>query len=153
VALVLEVLVNGERFTVAGEESLSMLSAHVIARGKLGSDSQGVHSNTMDKPVDICLSVSGMTSRGDRERDQHLNWGPRLALRLGDEVRITVRDDDNYESASRRTPVQHYSSSSLSARKRFLEARSLYFRLRRRYGARAEKNEKQWRRRIVSQPR
>ena len=69
-ALVLEVLVNGERFTVAGEESLSMLSAHVIARGKLGSDSQGVHSNTMDKPVDICLSVSGMTSRGDRERDQ-----------------------------------------------------------------------------------
>jgi hypothetical protein len=153
VALVLEVLVNGERFTVAGEESLSMLSAHVIARGKLGSDSQGVRSHPMDKPADICLSVSGMTSRGDRERDQHLYWGPRLALRLGDEVRITVRDEDNYESASRRTPVQSYSSSSLSLRKRYLDARSLYFRLRRRYGTRAEKKEKQWRRRIVSEPR
>jgi hypothetical protein len=152
VALVLEILVNGRRFTVAGEESLGMLSAHVIARGKLGSDSQAVRSNPMDKPVDICLSVSGMTSRGELERDEHLNWGPRLALRLGDEVRITVRDDDSYESASRRTPVQRFPSSSLSARKRFLDARSVYFRFRRRYGTWAEKQEK-LRRRVVSQPR
>jgi hypothetical protein len=107
----------------------------------------------MDKPLDIVLSVSGMTNRGERNRDEHLNWGPRLALRLGDEVRITVRDDDDYESASRRTPVQGYPSSSLSARKQFLDAKALYFRLRRRYGTWAEKKERQWRRRAASQSR
>ena len=152
-ALVLEVLVNGERFTVAGEESLSVLSAHVTARGRLGSESHAIGPNAPDKPLDIVLSVSGMTSRGERNRDEHLNWGPRLALRLGDEVRITVRDDDDYESASRRTPVQGYPSSPLSARKRFLDAKALYFRLRRRYGAWAEKKERQWRRRGASQVR
>jgi hypothetical protein len=152
VALVLEVLVNGERFTVAGEESLSVLSAQVTALGKLGAQSQA-NRHSAGKPFEIGLSVSGLTSRGRGERDEHLNWGPRLALRLGDEVRITVRDDENYDSASRRMPAQGYPSSSLSARKRFLDAKSLYFRLRRRYGTWAEKKEKQWRRRVASQVR
>ena len=152
-ALVLEVFVNGERFTVAGEESLGMLSAQVTARGTLGSESQGAGPNSADRSLDIVLSVSGLTSRGERNRDQHLNWGPRLALRLGDEVRITVRNDDDYESASRRTPVQGYPSSPLSARRRFLDAKSLYFRLRHRYGTWAEKKERQWRRRVASQSR
>jgi hypothetical protein len=146
--LVLEVLVNGERFTVAGEDSLSVLSAHVTACGKLGTESHGVRNSTHD-PADISLSVSGLTNRGRRERDEHMNWGPRLALRVGDEVRITVLQGDNYESASRRTPVQDYPSSSLSARKQFVDAKSLYFRLRGRYGTWAEKKEKQWRRRVL----
>lgn len=141
-ALVLEVLVNGERFTVAGEESLCVLSAHVTASGKLGSESHAARNSTQNR-ADISLSISGLTSRGRGERDEHMNWGPRLALRLGDEVRITVRDDDNYERASRRSPVQDYSSPSLSARKRFLDARSIYFRWRDRYGTWAEKKDRQ----------
>jgi hypothetical protein len=148
VALVLEVRVNGERFTVAGEESLCVLSAHVTACGKLGAESHGVRHST-DNPADISLSVSGLTNRGKRERDEHMNWGPRLVLRLGDEVRITVRNDDDYERASRRTPVQDYPSSGLSGRKKFVDAKSLYFRLRRRYGTWAEKKEQQWRRRVL----
>jgi hypothetical protein len=153
VALVLEVRVNGARFTVAGEESLSVLSAQVTARGRLGGESHGVGPNSPAKALDVVLSVSGMTSRGERNRDEHLNWGPRLALRMGDEVRITVRDDDDYEGASRRTPVQGYPSSPLSARKQFLDAKALYFRLRRRYGTWAEKQERQWRRRVASRSR
>ena len=148
-ALVLEVFVNGERFTVAGEESLSMLTAHVTARGKLGAESRAGRG-AADKPAEISLSVTGLTSRGRGERDEHLNWGPRLTLRLGDEVRITVRDDDSYDSASRRMPAQSYPSSSLSARKKFIDARALYFRLRRRYGTWAEKKERQGRRRVAS---
>ena len=147
-ALVLDVFVNGEKFTVAGEESLCVLSAHVAASGKLGTESHGVPPST-DAPADISLSVSGLTNRGPRKRDEHMNWGPRLKLRVGDEVRISVRDGDNYESPRRRTPAQDYPSSSLSARKRFLDARSLYFRLRRRYGTWAEKKERQWRRRVL----
>ena len=151
-ALVLEVLVNGERFTVAGEESLSALSALVTARGRLGTESEGIRPSA-DKPFEISLSVTGLTRRGSGERDEHLNWGPRAALRLGDEVRICVRDDANYDSASRRMPVQANPSSELSARRRFLDARALYFRLRRRYGTWAEKKERQWRSRAGSQPR
>ena len=147
-ALVLDVLVNGEKFAVAGEESLSVLSAYVTACGKLGAKSHGVR-HAVDNAADISLSVSGLTNRGRRERDEHMNWGPRLALRVGDEVRIVVRSGDNYESASRRTPVQDYPSSSLSARKRFVDAKSLYFRLRGRYGTWAVKKEKQWRRRVL----
>jgi hypothetical protein len=152
VALVLEVFVNGERFTVAGEESLGVLSAHVVAAGKLGTESHGPRP-AIDKPADILLNVSGRTNRGGRGRDEQLNWGPRLKLRLGDEVRITVRADDNYDSASRRKPMEDASPSAFSARKRFIEARSLYFQLRHRYGTRAEKKEKQWRRRLASQLR
>jgi hypothetical protein len=152
VALVLEVFVNGERFAVAGEESLAVLSAHVMAAGKLGTETHGQRP-AVDRLADIFLNVSGRTNRGGRERDEQLSWGPRLKLRLGDEVRITVRADDNYDSASRRKPVEDVSPSTFSARKRFIEARSLYFQLRRRYGTRAEKKEKQWRRRVASQPR
>ena len=129
-----------------------MLSAHVTARGKLGVESHATR-HSADKPFEIGLSVSGLTSRGRGEHDEHLNWGPRLTLRLGDEVRITVRDDANYDSASRRMPAQGYPSSPFSARKRFLDAKSLYFRLRGRYGTWAEKKEKQRRRRVASQVR
>lgn len=62
VALMLEVHVNGERFAVAGEESLSVLSAYVTACGKLGTESHGVRHST-DYPADISLSVSGLTNR------------------------------------------------------------------------------------------
>lgn len=152
VALVLEVLVNGERFTVAGEESLAVLSAHVMAAGKLGTETHDLRPAN-DRPADIFLNVSGRTNRGGRERDEQLNWGPRVKLRLGDEVRITVRADDNYDSASRRKPVEDASPAAFSARKRFVEARSLYFQLRGRYGTREERRVKRRRRRMAPQPR
>lgn len=63
-----------------------------------------------------------------------MNWARRLALRPGDEVRIIVREGNDYEGATRRDPVQDYPSSAAAARKRFLDAKSLYFRLRHRYG-------------------
>ena len=145
-ALILEVSVNGERFAIAGEDSLSVLSAHVTAAGKLGDASHGTR-DTADGRGDITLSVGGLTNRGKGVRDEHLNWGPRLTLSIGDTVTIRVVEGTQFDSPSRRSPTQDYPHSSLSARKRFIDAKSLYFRLRGRYGAHARKLEKQWLRR------
>src|SRR3989442_2193201 len=100
----LKLMVNDERFAVAGKESLSVLTAHVTASGKLGSESHGIRRSPTDA-ADVSLSVHGLTNRGGRERDEHMNWGKRLVLHVGDEVRIVVRDGTEYDSASRRDPV------------------------------------------------
>jgi hypothetical protein len=147
-ALILEVDVNGERFAIAGEESLSVLSAHVTAAGKLGSASSGVRRR-IDGELDVDLRVGGLTNRGNRERDEHLNWGRRLSLKPGDEVRIVVREGSDYETPSARSPVQDVPHSQMAARKRFMEAKSLYFRMRRKFGTRADKQAAQWHRRTL----
>ncbi len=145
-ALILKVTVNGERFTVAGEESLCVLSAHVSAGGKLGNASHGTR-RTVDRYAEVALSVGGLTSRGNGVRDEHLNWGPRRTLEVGDTVTIRVAEGSEFDAPSRRSPVQDYPHSSLSARKRFINAKALYFRLRGRFDVRARKLEKQWLRR------
>jgi hypothetical protein len=147
-ALILEVYVNGVKFAAAGEESLSVLSAHVTAAGKLGSESAGVRRQ-IDGERDVDLRIGGLTNRGNRERDEHLNWGRRLGLKPGDEVRILVREGSDYEMPSSRSPVQDVPHSAMAPRKRFMEAKSLYFRMRRRYGTRADKQAAQWHRRIM----
>jgi len=146
VALILEVSVNSERFTVAGEESLCVLGAHVSAGGKLGDASHGTR-HTVDSRGEVMLSVSGLTSRGKGVRDEHLNWGPRHTLAVGDTVTIRVVEGSEFDVPSRRSPVQDYPHSSLSARKRFIDAKSLYFRLRGRFDVHARTLEKQWLRR------
>lgn len=145
-ALVLEVSVNGERFTVAGEESLCVLGAHVSAGGKLGDLSHGTR-HTPDSRGEVSLSVGGLTNRGKGVRDEHLNWGPRLSLSIGDTVTIRIAEGSKFDSPTRRSSVQDYPHSLLSARKRFIDAKSLYFRLRSRYGVHARNLERQWRRR------
>jgi hypothetical protein len=147
-AVILEVSVNGEQFAVAGEESLSVLSTHVTAVGKLGAESSGVKKR-LDGGIEIDLSVGGLTNRGNRRRDEHLNWGSRRALKMGDEVRIVVREGVDYAPATGRHATRDVPQSPRSARKRFMEAKSLYFRLRRKYGTREEKVEKQQQRRLI----
>jgi hypothetical protein len=147
-AVIMEVHVNGERYAVAGEESLSVLSTIVTAAGKLGADSAGV-KRRLDGAPDIDLRVGGLTHRGGRRRDEHLNWGKRHALKAGDEVRIVVREGTDYAPPSERHATRDAPASPRSPRKRFMEARSLYFRLRGRYGAREEKLDRRQRRRLM----
>ena len=147
-AVIMEVFLNGERVAVAGEESLSVLSTHVTAAGKLGTESAGV-KRRIDGAVDIDLHVGGLTNRGNRRRDEHLNWGPRRSLKTGDEVRILVREGTDYAPATGRHATRDVPHSPRSARKRFMEAKSLYFRLRRKYGTREEKVEKRQQRRLI----
>lgn len=146
--IVLRVVVNGEEFVLAGEESMGVLSVHVTAVGKLGPKSE---SNGGRRGADshIDLSVGGMTSRGDRRKDEHLRWGPRLPLEPGDTVRIEVLDTSDFQSPTSRYKTDTSSSHGLTARRRWEEARSLYFRLRDRFGSRSEKEAARFHRQII----
>jgi hypothetical protein len=147
-AVIMEVYVNGERFAVAGEESLSVLSTILTAAGKLGTESAGV-KRRLGGAFDVDLRVGGLTSRGGRRRDEHLNWGKRHALKPGDELRVLIREGTDYTPATERHATRDMPKSSRSPRMRYMEAKSLYFRLRQKYGTRDEKIEKQQRRRVM----
>lgn len=151
-SILLRVLVNGEEFVVAGEASLSVLSAHVSAVGKLGPESHGTRRHP-DLPANIDLSVGGLTNRGDRRKDEHLRWGKRLPLEPGDTVVIEVLEGEPSQAASGRSAADTSSSHGLTARRRWLNARSLYFRLRARFGTRAEKQDARFRRHVIKTTR
>jgi hypothetical protein len=146
--IVLRVVVNGEEFVVAGEDSMGVLSAHVSAVGKLGpkSESTGGRGGA-DSHID--LSIGGMTSRGDRRKDEHLRWGPRLPLEPGDTVTIEVLDSADFQSPTSRYKTDTSSSHGFTARRRWEEAKSLYFQLRNRFGSRSEKEAARFRRHII----
>ena len=146
--IVLEVHVNGERFVLAGEDSMSVLSAHVTAVGKLGPESHGARRKTTGD-ADIDMRVGGLTSRGGHRKDEHLQWGPRLALKPGDEVTIKVLESETFDIASDRSPADGNFHSSSAARARWMEARSLYFRHRSRFAPRAEKQDARYRRQAM----
>lgn len=147
-AIIMEVYVNGQRYAIAGEESLSVLSTIVTAAGKLGTESAGV-KRRLDGAADIDLRVGGLTNRGGRRRDEHLNWGKRHSLKAGDEVRVLVREGTDYAPATERHATRDMSGSARSPRMRFMAARSLYFRMRRKYGTREDRLDTRQRRRLM----
>jgi hypothetical protein len=146
--IALRVVVNGEEFVIAGEASMSVLSAHVTAVGRLGPESQGARHPRRPEP-DIDLSVGGLTSRGDRRKDEHLRWGKRLPLEPGDTIVIEVLETENFQSPTSRHSADTSSSHGTTARQRWANAKSLYFRLRERFGTRAEKQDARYRRHII----
>ena len=146
--IVLEVHVNGTRFVLAGEDSMSVLSAHVTAVGKLGPESHGPRRKTTGE-ADIDMRVGGLTSRGGHRKDEHLQWGPRLALKPGDEVTIKVLESDEFDAPSDRSPAGEGSRSSSAVRVRWMEARSLYFRYRAKFGPRAAKEDQRYQRQAM----
>ena len=124
--IALEVLLNGRRFVVAGTEDMGVLSTHVTGVGKLGrrsSDSKGA-----PKSYDIDLHVGGLTSRS-RRRDEHLRWGPRKSLKVGDEVTVRVLKAAAADAPTRRYP-QEGNTTRPSERERYQFAKTLYFELR-----------------------
>ena len=150
--IILRVLVNGEEFVLAGEESMGVLSAHVTAVGKLGP-SAVTSGGRRGADCSIDLSVGGMTSRGDRRKDEHLRWGPRLPIEPGDTVVIEVLDSGEFQSPSSRYKADTSSSHGLTARRRWEEAKSLYFRLRSRFGSRSERAAARFQRHIIKSMR
>ena len=139
-ALIFEVWVNGERFAVAGDEALCVLSTMVTASGRLGTASAGTKGQVGDHS-DVYLRVGGLTASQERRNDRHLNWGKRHALKAGDEVRVVVRNGDDFEPPSESTPATAYPNSESSTRMKFVRARGLYFRLRSKLGHREDKED------------
>ncbi len=146
--IVLRVLVNGEEFVLAGEESMGVLSAHVTAVGKLGPKAEG-SGGRRGADSNIDLGVGGMTSRGDKRKDEHLRWGPRLPLEPGDTVTIEVLDSNDFQNPTSRYKTDTSSSYGFAARRRWEEAKSLYFRLRSRFGSRSEREAARFRRHVI----
>lgn len=146
-AIVLEVWVNGERKALAGEQSLSVLGAHVSAVGKLGSESLGT-KRRIEGDADLDVYVGGLTRRGRGRMDEHLRWGPRLKLKPGDEVTIRVLQSEVFDPPTERYPSERVPGSA-AARKRWLDARSLYLRLRPRFEPAAERRDARRRRRYM----
>jgi hypothetical protein len=124
--IVLEVLLNGKRFARAGTEDMGVLSTHVTGVGKLGRQSRGTKG--APKEYDLDLHVGGLTSR-TRRPDEHLRWGPRKTLKIGDEVTVRILAATSADLPSRRSPREG-DARRPSDRERYEFAKTLYFRLR-----------------------
>jgi hypothetical protein len=124
--IVFEVLLNGRRFARAGTEDMGVLSTHVTGVGKLGPRSGG----TVGAPTkyDLDLHVGGLTSR-TRRADHHLRWGPRKALKIGDEVTVRILEAPKADAPSRSIPRKGEVRNP-SEQERYEFAKALYLKLR-----------------------
>jgi len=128
--LVLEVYVNGKRVARAGAADLSVLGVHLTGVGKLGHPSRG--SRFQKEGYDVDLGVAGLTSRARTKRNEHLRWGSRRALKVGDEVLVRIVDSHLADKPSGSTPADE-SRPKVSERRLFLRSKEMYFRLRGKY--------------------
>jgi hypothetical protein len=138
--ILFRVLVNGSEFTVAGESSMSSLTAILSAVGHLGPESQGTSRRRSPDP-DIGLHVGGLTSRANKLANKQLIWANELALKPGDTVTIEVLDAEPSVEPTLEIAANLETKSQSSAKKRWRAARNLYERMRKKYGAREEKLE------------
>lgn len=125
--LAYEVFLNGRRIALAGAEDLSVLSGIVSAVGKLGRNT--VRSKRNEKSYDLWLTVGGLTERRRGLRNEHLDWTKRKKLKVGDELRISVR-----KVARADKPLgRKFSDSKETERYQFEWAKTTYLRLRKKY--------------------
>jgi hypothetical protein len=139
VAVVFEIELNGQPFALAGHEALCVLHVNVSASGKLGKDSKGIRHRGED--YDIALHAGGLTAIGERQRDQHLRWGTRKPLVEGDEIRIRIRNTEEFDKPTESSPVKRQggSNDAISERRAFRKAREIYNRLIFKYGSKRER--------------
>ena len=127
--IVIEVELNGKRVARAGAKDMGVLGAHVGGVGKLGPHSGGAKS--AKHAYDLDLWVGGLTSRS-RRPDEHLRWGGRRQLKVGDEVIVRVLESTKADPPNERSPSSGR-RDKLSERERFEFAKALYFGLRKKF--------------------
>ena len=99
--IVFEVLVNGRRVARAGTDDMGVLSTHVTGVGKLGPRSTGTVG--VRRTYHLDLHIGGLTSRA-RRADEHLRWGSRKNLKVGDEVTVRILKGATADAPSRSIP-------------------------------------------------
>jgi hypothetical protein len=124
--IVLEVFLNGKRFARAGTDDMGVLSTHVTGVGKLGSKSRGTQGAPQN--YDLDLHVGGLTCRR-KGPDEHLRWGPRKTLKVGDEITIRILEAQEADVPSRNIPRKGEVKNPTD-RERYEFAKALYFKLR-----------------------
>src|SRR4051812_44612821 len=122
--ILFRILVNGTELTVAGESSMSVLTATVSAFGRLGPESQGTANRKAGAP-DIAFDVGGLTSRADKRANKRLAWGTPLALKPGDTVTIEVLDAEALVRPTSEIAATFQPNSGSAARKRWRSARNM----------------------------
>jgi hypothetical protein len=127
--IVIEVELNGKRVARAGAKDMGVLGAHVGGVGKLGPHSGGTKS--AKDAFDLDLWVGGMTSRS-RRPDEHLRWGGRRQLKIGDEVVVRILQSTQADPPNERSPASG-KRDKRSERERFEFAKVLYYGLRKKF--------------------
>ena len=124
--IVLKVFLNGKRFARAGTDDMGVLSTHVTGVGKLGPRSKGTEG--APRTYDLDLHVGGLTARVGKA-DDHLRWGPRKTLKVGDEVKVRIVEGTSADRPSLQYPEKGKVNNP-SDRQRYEFAKTLYFKLR-----------------------
>jgi hypothetical protein len=121
-----EVRLNDVLVARAGHTAASVLSAILMATGKLGPESMGTEREP--DGTELELRVGGMTAAANVE-PQLLSWLVR-AVSVGDEISVRVTDSHATDEPERRDPA---AVRELEERALFEHARTNYLRLRPKY--------------------
>ena len=123
--IVLEVSVNGEEICRAGAPDLSVLSAIVLAVGKLGDLSRGAVGR--ESTIDLEIRVGGLTAK-TKGLDEHLDWAQR-DLQAGNIVTIRLLDRTDPQPPTSSRPANPEDDEE----RKFLWAKDAYLKLRGKY--------------------
>ena len=92
---VFHVYLNGKKVSTAGVGSLGVLAAHVTWVRRKGEHTLAKTPDSVEE--ELTLQVGGLIS----PVEEHVRWLVR-ALKIGDEVRITVAEDSKVDRPRRR---------------------------------------------------
>jgi hypothetical protein len=98
--LAMLVEIDGKRVVLAGVEDWSILALHVNAQR--GRDTP----NKPAQPDDLGCSVGGLTEPNAEKLRYHFRW-PRISLRVGSTVTVTVVDAEACDA-----PIKRYRSGA-----------------------------------------
>ena len=107
-----EVSLNGNRVCVAGAEDMAILTAMVMAVGKLGEKTIRTGTGADETSHDISCTVGGRTGRPNREKDVVACWTPDIPLQIGDVIQIKVLETDKVDRAKSRSNAARRRSAS-----------------------------------------
>lgn len=120
--IAMRVIHNGEPLCIAGAEDLAVLSTIVSAVGNLGP----LTKRERDEPLEIVLSVSGLTARADGH-DEHLEWVGQKTLRPGDKIELELLDISKADPPNLTKP---HLSKEHREREHYEHAKGIYLALR-----------------------
>src|SRR5262245_11275498 len=94
----LRVTINDRTPVVAGADDLDVLSLIVSCVGALGSTARSPRGKDHDERT---LNLGGLTSRGDGVPDEHVDWLPKIPLKVGDRIQAELIETDSPDPIDR----------------------------------------------------
>ncbi|MBB5206382.1 hypothetical protein HNQ51_003728 [Inhella inkyongensis] len=123
----LKVQINHQTPVLAAGDDLGVLNAILSCTGPLGPRSQ---VDPEKEPLDIFLTLGGLTRRGPQESEEHPRWLHQDGLGVGDRVSIEVVQVDEATPAETAFAAREQEREE---REYFEHCRSIYLELRHKY--------------------